>query len=65
MATTIRHCLMCQTPMQCSRANKLICSNYCHSRMFKQRTKLGLSNSEMIQELKQKQKELPDAQTTN
>lgn len=58
---TIRHCLMCQAPMQCSRANKLLCSNYCHSRMFKTRVKLGLSNAEMIQKLKQEQKELQNA----
>lgn len=56
MAITFRNCIVCDSPMECRRANKLICSNVCHSRMHKQRVKLGLTTEEMIQQL-QKQKE--------
>lgn len=52
---TVRNCLMCQKEMLCTRASKLICSNVCHSKMHKTRVRLGLSNSEMIQKLKQDQ----------
>lgn len=55
MATTIRFCLLCNSAMQCSRGNKLLCSSSCHTKLFRLRTKLKLSNSEMIQKLKKDQ----------
>lgn len=55
MAITTRNCLMCEAPMQCSRGNKLLCSSSCHTKLFRLRTRLGLSNSEMIQKLKHEQ----------
>jgi hypothetical protein len=51
--------------MHCTRASKIICSNVCHSKMHKKRVKLGLSNAEMIQQLKSQQKENQDVTTTD
>jgi len=58
MATTIRFCLLCNSAMQCSRGNKLFCSSGCHTKLHRIRTKLGLSNAEMIQKLKKDQHNL-------
>lgn len=54
---TIRHCLWCLMEMECSSASKLICSKSCHGKMHRQRLRLGISNKEMIQQLKGKQEE--------
>lgn len=62
---TIRNCLICQTPMQCTRASKLLCSNICHSRMHKHRVKLGLTNAEYINILKTQQKEVEENATSD
>lgn len=54
---TIRHCLWCNATMECSSAGKLICSKSCHGKMHRHRIKLGLTNKEMIQQLKQQRLE--------
>ncbi len=54
---TIRHCLWCSLEMECASAGKLICSKSCHGKMHRHRLKLGISNKEMIQQLKQQRLE--------
>jgi len=64
MAVTTRFCLMCQSEMQCSRGNKLFCSSSCHTKLYRLRTTLNLSNSEMIQKLKAAQLTINQPTTT-
>lgn len=54
---TIRDCLWCGDSMDCNSAGKLICSKSCHGKMHRQRIKLGITNKEMIQKLKQQRLE--------
>lgn len=62
MAVTIRNCLVCNSPMQCKRANKLICSSHCHSKLHKARAKLGFTTEQMLEYLKQEQERSHDTQ---